>query len=85
MSITAKIVCIGKTVETVDDGDVIEALVTFSADYADGRNKEWSRYPPNISVQMMLNGQAAGLFEQGKKYTLVFEPTVDEQEASELQ
>jgi hypothetical protein len=41
-------------------------------DHADGRNKEWAAATPSLSLQMTLNGKAADLFEQGKRYELRF-------------
>jgi hypothetical protein len=69
--VTAKIVCQGKT-ET-GAGDERQAQVTFAADYADGRNKEWSLYTPALSLSMTLRGAVADRFEQGRRYTLQFE------------
>jgi len=68
--ITAKVFCAVKT-ET-GEGDDRQAAVTFGADYADDRNKEWAKYTPALNLQMTLNGAAADLFEAGKKYTLQF-------------
>jgi hypothetical protein len=68
--ITAKVTCSSKTES--GDGDSRQAVVSFCADYADGRNKEWSLYTPNLNLAMTLKGTAADLFEQGKSYTLQF-------------
>lgn len=68
--ITAKIRCDSKT-ET-GEGDGRQALVTFTPDYTDDRNKEWSRFTPHLALSMTLAGHAADLFEQGKNYTLQF-------------
>jgi len=68
--ITAKVSCVSKT-ET-GEGDERYANVTLGADYNDGRNAEWAKWTPSMSVTMTLNGRAAALFEAGKKYTLQF-------------
>lgn len=68
--ITAKVQCSSKN-ET-GEGDSRQAVVTFSPDYADGRNKEWSLYTPALSLSMTLKGAVADRFEPGKAYTLQF-------------
>jgi hypothetical protein len=68
--ITAKVKCATKNES--GEGDDRRAAVTFYADYADGRNKEWAIATPTLSLQMTLNGKAADLFEQGRAYTLQF-------------
>lgn len=78
--ITAKVFCASKREQGQDDDR--NAVVTFSADYADDRNKEWAKWTPNLNMTMTLNGQAADLFEQGKKYTLQF---VEDEQAEAMQ
>lgn len=68
--VTAKIICNGKTES--GEGDSRQVTVTFAADYADGRNKEWAPYTPGLSLTMGLKGAVADRFEQGKAYTLQF-------------
>lgn len=68
--ITAKILCHKKT--EYGEGDARQASVSFGADYANGRNKEWAANTPSLSLSMTLNGKAADLFEEGKAYTLQF-------------
>ena len=70
--VTAKIICQGKTES--GEGDERQVQVTFAPDYADGRNKEWSLYTPALSLSMNLRGPVADQFEQGRRYTLQFEP-----------
>jgi hypothetical protein len=70
--ITAKIHC--QTKQESGDGDDRQAIVTFVPDYADGRNAEWSRYTPALSLSMTLKGDVADRFEPGAAYTLTFEP-----------
>jgi hypothetical protein len=68
--ITAKVQCASK-VET-GDGDQRQVVVTFTPDYADGRNKEWSLYTPALSLSMTLKGEVADRFEPSSRYTLTF-------------
>lgn len=70
--ITAKVRCSSKQVQ--GEGDSRYAIVQFLPDYGDGRNKEWSLATPTLNLSMTLNGAAAGLFDQGKAYTLEFVP-----------
>lgn len=67
--ITAKVVCNAKIDQPGDDRQV---TVSFNADYADGRNKEWSLYTPSLGLTMALRGPVADRFEVGKAYTLEF-------------
>lgn len=71
-NITAKVLCQHK-IES-GEGDQRQAVVNFLPDYADGRNKEWSLYTPNLSLSMTLKGAVADQFEAGKSYTLTFTP-----------
>lgn len=75
--ITAKIRCDSKTESgsTVDGSR--QARVSFGPDYADNRNREWSLATPTLSLTMTLNGEAADLFDQGKRYTLQFVDDTD--------
>lgn len=69
MSITAKVVLSSK----VEQGD--QVILSFGADYADGRNKEWAKYTPGLSLTMGVLPEVAEKFEVGGKYTLTFEPS----------
>lgn len=69
--VTAKVTCTSKS--EIGEGDNRQANVTFGADYADGRNKEWAMYTPALNLTMTLNGPVGDRFEQGKAYTLTFE------------
>ena len=68
--ITAKVKCAQK-VET-GEGDDRQATLTFQADYADDRNKEWAKYTPSLQLGMTVIGSVADRFEAGKAYTLQF-------------
>lgn len=75
IAITAKVKCTAK-VES-GEGDGRQAVVTFAADYQDGRNKEWSLYTPCLHLEMTLRGDVADQFEQDGRYTLTFTPDED--------
>lgn len=68
MAVTAKVHCNSKT----GDGDYTR--LNFIPDYAEGRNKEWAVATPHLSLVMTVNAKAAELFDEGKAYTLTFEP-----------
>jgi hypothetical protein len=72
MNITAKIVCNNK--QEAGEGDDRTVNVSFNADYADNRNREWARWTPGLSLTMGLRGAVADRFEVGKAYTLTFAP-----------
>lgn len=72
MSVTAKIICNSK--QESGDGDDRTVNVSFGADYADDRNKEWARWTPGLSLTMGLRGAVADRFEVGKPYLLTFTP-----------
>jgi hypothetical protein len=72
MDITAKIVC--QTKQESGEGDNRQVTTTFVPDYNDGRNKEWARWTPGLSLTMGLKGSVADQFEVGKAYTLTFAP-----------
>lgn len=82
MSVTAKVKLTGKTPFTVKDKDTGEETVEqvglgFAADYDDGRNKEWSKYTPTLSVTMTVLPEVAERFTAGAPYTLTFTPSED--------
>lgn len=68
--VTAKIICQSK--QESGEGEERQATVNFIPDYNDGRNKEWAKYTPGLSLTMGLRGSVADKFEQGKAYTLTF-------------
>lgn len=69
--ITAKVKCTSKQ-------DIVDQVaLRFEADYADGRNAEWARFTPSLTVSMNVKGDVAEQFEPGGKYTLTFEPSED--------
>jgi len=73
--ITAKVFCNLK--QEYGEGESRYATVGFGADYADGRNKEWTQATPYLDLRMTVKGEVADRFEQGKAFTLQFveEPT----------
>jgi hypothetical protein len=66
--ITAKVIL--NTKQMTGDGG---ATLQFHADYADGRNKEWAAATPTLNLQMTVSPDKAALFEQGARFTLMFE------------
>lgn len=73
MATTAKIVCTGKTPAV--DGEQVQ--LNFQPDYEDGRNKEWARYTPALSLVMSVKPEVAEQFEQGQRFTLTFDASTD--------
>lgn len=73
MDVTAKVKVAGK-------GDVVDGQValSFTADYADERNKEWAKYTPALSLQMTVLESVlesvADKFAVGQPFTLTFTP-----------
>lgn len=67
--ITAKVKC--THAEQVSD----QVALRFEPDYADGRNAEWAKYTPALSLSMNVKPEVAdGVFEVGRSYTLTFTP-----------
>jgi hypothetical protein len=73
--ITAKIRCVSKV--KVGEGDDEQSNLRFSADYADDRNKAWSKYTPALDLTMIVKGSVADQFDTAKAFTLTFEPAED--------
>lgn len=69
--ITAKIICTNKSAPA-GEGEDRQVTVSFGADYADDRNREWARWTPGLSLTMGLRGSMADRFEVGQSYTLEF-------------
>jgi hypothetical protein len=75
MAITAKVQVARKEVTAAAaDG---ETDLVFSADYADGRNKEWAKYTPGLDLRMRVKNSVAEQFNVGDAFTLTFEPSED--------
>lgn len=70
--VTAKVKCTRR--ESDNDGQVV---LEFQPDYNDGRNAEWAKYTPGLSLSMVVKDEVAGHFELGQPYTLQFVPTED--------
>lgn len=56
-------------VSPVEDGQI---RLNFLPDYNDGRNKEWSKYTPNLNLVMTVLESVMDSFEVGASYTLQF-------------
>lgn len=48
--------------------------LSFGADYMDGRNKEWSKYTPILTIGMVVLDSVAEQLETGQTFTLIFSP-----------
>jgi hypothetical protein len=72
MAITAKVAVARK--DSVGSG---ETDLVFSADYADGRNKEWAKYTPSLELRMRVLDSVAEQFNPGQPFVITFEPTED--------
>jgi hypothetical protein len=68
MATTAKVAVVRKA-DSVDG----QTRLVFTADYADGRNKEWSKYTPNLTLDMVVLDSVAEQFNLGDAFTLTFE------------
>lgn len=69
MSVTAKVFLSGKS----PNGSG-ETVLNFTADYADGRNREWAKYTPSLSLSMTVLDEVAEQFgDHGSKFALTFE------------
>lgn len=77
--VTAKVKCTGKV--KAESGDDAQVNLTFGADYEDGRNAEWAKYTPGLSITMGVKASVAEHFEQGGAYTLTFTPEQEEGQA----
>lgn len=66
-NLTAKVVVTGHT-KAGDD----QMTVGFIPDYADGRNKEWAKYTPSLSLVMTVKAEVAERLPVGQAFTLTF-------------
>lgn len=71
MKTTAKIVLNSKLEQGT--GENRQVTVSFSANYADGKNSAWSLYTPSMQTTMVLKGEVADQFKIGQEYTVTFE------------
>jgi hypothetical protein len=78
VNVTARVRVANK--QEVNEG---QQNVSFMADYEDGRNKEWAKYTPALSLTMVLNGEVADHFELGDKITLTFSKTGEESDGDD--
>lgn len=72
MAVTAKVKLQSKTPIGED-----EVQLNFAADYEDGRNKEWAKYTPGLSLIMSVKEAVGEPFNVGDPWTLTFEPSQD--------
>lgn len=67
VEITAKVIL--QDVKPNIDG---QTQLRFLADYAAGKNKEWSKYTPSLDLGMTVTDEVANTFKLGASYTLTF-------------
>lgn len=74
MSVTAKFKVSGiRNYNWENQPDAGEVILT--PDYAQGRNKEWAEATPSGSISLHIQkAEAFKQFEQGKAFTVTFEP-----------
>lgn len=75
--VTAKVKLSSKTPYNilVDGKEALDQVgLAFQADYDHGRNKEWAKYTPAISVMMTVKPEVAEHFQLNEPFTLVFIP-----------
>lgn len=65
--VTAKV----KVSSITPNGDD-QSTVSFTADYADDRNKEWALYTPAMSIVMTVKNSVLEHFAVGDAFTLEF-------------
>ena len=68
MAVTAKV-----TVQRAEPVGEDEVQLHFVPDYADGRNRDWAKYTPGLSLVMTVKGEVGEQFRAGDAYTLTFE------------
>lgn len=69
---TAKVTCTAKS--PAGEG---QTRLGFSPDYAEGRNAEWARYTPTLSLSMTVLDSVAERVAMGQAVTLLFAEDVD--------
>ena len=61
---------------TSGEEEVDTVSMTFSANYRDSRNKEWSKYTPTLNIAMTVLPEVANRFNVGDAFTLTFDTEV---------
>jgi len=54
-----------------------QQMLTFAPDYSDDRNKEWAKYTPALNLTMTVKDEVGNKLTVGDNFTLVFEPEED--------
>jgi hypothetical protein len=67
---TAKIILNSKLESGV--GENRGVALSFSANYAGGKNAEWAIWTPTLNLTMNVKGEVADKFVIGQEYTLTF-------------
>lgn len=73
MSVTAKFKVQSTVPQDYGDG-TSGAQLTLVPDYANGRNKEWSKWTPAGCINMNVKNPVAEQFTIGRAFTVTFEP-----------
>lgn len=54
-----------------------QVQLSFGPDYADGRNKEWAKYTPALSLSLTVLPEVAERFTAGAAYVMTLEEATD--------
>lgn len=57
--------------------DADSRMVTLGADYANGRNQEWSSATPNLHFTLAIKNEIAERFPVGATFTVTFEENAE--------
>jgi hypothetical protein len=77
VAVTAKVKVSSRTV--MDD----EVQLGFMADYDDGRNREWAKFTPGMSITTRMKKEVAEYFQLGDSFVLSFEKETAETEGGQ--
>lgn len=72
-----QITAVAKLYQKTHNSDGETTTLSFNADYADERNKAWSRWTPALNVGMNVLNSVAEQFELQANYILTFEKQED--------
>lgn len=72
-SVTAKVVVTGHA-PYMRGEEVEQVAVSFQPDYSDGRNAEWARWTPALSLQITVKAELVSRFPIGQPFLLTFTP-----------
>jgi hypothetical protein len=81
---TLRMTLSGKQDYGTDEKDDRQSSLSFTCDYMDGRNKEWSRYTPSASLTMTVKGHIADEFNLGDKVEVIVVTRKEEEEVKDV-